>query len=119
MAIIKSKTLANGATGDYWKITSVNLKRSTLILSIKISLYQSKSKSMEKAPDLGLSKHIKVKISREESIGNLVELAYTKVMEDATIQISSKLFDPTATKQERESAPTVDKDTDLAGGVSG
>lgn len=118
MAIIKSKTLPNGSSGNYYKITSLSLDKEQLELTIKLSLFKDKTTSDSGLPSLKLHKTLKCSITKEQSVGDLLALGYIKLLQDANIQVSSRLFDPTATKQERESAPTVNKDSDIADGTS-
>jgi hypothetical protein len=118
MAIIKSKTLPNGSVGNYYKITSVSLDKEQLTLIINLSLFKDKATSDNELPPLKLHKTLKCSITKEQSTGDLLELGYVKLLQDSNIQISSRLFDPTASRQEQESAPTIAKDPDIADGIS-
>lgn len=79
MAIKKSKTLANGASGEYWKITSVIVDKISMSCTYQVSLYLSKGISIEKKPSLGLVKTYRFEMTPEELRGNLVSIGYAKI----------------------------------------
>lgn len=78
MAIQKSKTLVNGASGNYWKITLESYDKVSMECVAIISLFLDHDHSMSGA-GLGMDKVYKFSATREELQGNRTLLAYAKI----------------------------------------
>lgn len=92
MALQKSKTLPNGAVGDYWKITEVSCRKLSMLMSAKITLFKDESFRMKQ--DLGLSKTFLFKCTREQLAGDLTALAYALIKAKALEMIPGKVGQP-------------------------
>lgn len=82
MAFLKSKTLPNGVTGEYWRITNVVLSKtgSTVKVYCKLSLYVSAAtKDAHPVDSAGLT--INFDTTMQAAVGNLIELCYQKISE--------------------------------------
>lgn len=80
MAIQKTKTLPNGAQGNYWKITSIAIDRQASKIDAKIALFKDKATSDAGAPALGAIKHFSFPCVKSELSADVVELCYIKIM---------------------------------------
>lgn len=78
MAFQKTITLENGTSGNYLKITKLNLDKLNLKLTIQLSLYLNVSKK-DSVPIKEGFKHFKVDISKEQSCSNLLQFAYNEI----------------------------------------
>jgi hypothetical protein len=76
MAIQKSKTLPNGITGNYWRLTNISFDRDALSASARIALFKDKATSDSGAPHLGLVKHFSFTFTVPELISTTNVLAY-------------------------------------------
>jgi hypothetical protein len=76
MALQKEKTLSNGATGNYWRISTLQFNRATMKLDMVISLYKDSTPSL--AP-LSNGHLVSAVLSQQELTGNLVAMAYNKI----------------------------------------
>jgi hypothetical protein len=83
MAIQKSKTLPNGATGNYWKITRESFNKVDLSCAYEISLFTSKNISDNAGISLGYSKLFKATATKEQLDGDRTELGYNIIKEKA------------------------------------
>lgn len=92
MAIQKSKTLSNGAVGNYWKITQLSIDRMSKNLVCVISLFSDKAHADAKAPNLGLNKTYSFSITKSDLVGDLVELSYTKIKAKAASMVHKNIF---------------------------
>lgn len=78
MAILKTKTLTNGATGCYWKITSVQFDAAALTLSWTLMLFADAAHAKDHPSDpIGCAKYFSRAINREQKVADLLKLAYT------------------------------------------
>lgn len=109
MAISKSKTLLSGASGNYWKITVIDVDKTSLIITALISLFLDQTHSQAKAPDLGLTKKYAFPFVKADLSGDVVALSYTKILAQANTMIS---VDPSGNP-----ITPVAFDPDLAGGT--
>ena len=112
MAIQKSKTLSNGATGDYWRILSIMLDRQGLTATGRIGLFKDAATSAAGAPPLGAIKSFSFNFTMVEFLAapNAVAFAYNKIKTEAAREITHDLNgDPLETPRAY--------DPDLVGGV--
>lgn len=98
MAIRKSKTLPNGATGNYWKIVGEVYDKVNKTCVWHIALFASKEVSDNAGQHLGLIKTFQHKATSEELSGDRTALGYQKIKEKAMMMveydISGKPIDP-------------------------
>ncbi len=101
MAIQKSKTLASGATGDYWKITDESYDKLTGKCTWYITLFTDKSFADADAPSLCLHKPpFTYMASKMELQGNRTALGYTQIKLQAAAVVpniggsGTHVFDP-------------------------
>lgn len=112
MAIQKSKTLANGAQGNYWRLLSVTFNREALSVVGVIALFKDKATSDAGKPHLGFVKSFNFSFNMAEvaAITNPVSYIYTKILDKANTVVSMDILghavDPHAF------------DEDIAGGTS-
>lgn len=111
MAIEKSKTLPNGASGNYWRITQLDIDKVTLSMNCTISLFFDHAHSTSKAPNLGLNKQFKFSVLREDLNGDVTALAYTKIKDAA-----AAMYTPLPSSIDTDPQPR-QFDPDLVGGV--
>lgn len=108
MAIQKSKTLANGASGDYWKVIQVAADKVNLTLIAHIALFTSAD--FKFIDHLGLVKQFRFSCTKEQLNGDTTALAYTlitaKVESTRSVDINGSPLDP-----------PVAYDPDIAGGT--
>jgi len=76
MALQKEKVLANGAVGNYWRVSHVGFERASMKLALKLDLYKDGTPGL--AP-LGASHAFIFTISSQELTGNLIAMAYGKI----------------------------------------
>lgn len=79
MALQKEKQLANGTSGNYWKITSVTADKEKLKLHVIISLYVSKQVADSGAPNLKVSHSFQDYFTKQQLSGDLTALGYNLV----------------------------------------
>lgn len=109
MAIQKAKTLSNGASGNYWKVTSESYDKMTFKCTWTISLFTDKAHSDAELPSLGFSKIYTYISNKTELMGNRTALAYTQIQAQASAMVV-----PFGGKA---SDSKVIADSDLAGGT--
>lgn len=82
MAIQKSKTLPNGASGNYWRITSIYIDRQGLSCTGRIALFKDASTSASGAPPLGVSKVFSFPLVLSEffNADNVISFMYEKII---------------------------------------
>lgn len=87
MAITKSKTLPNGAVGDYWRIMDITIDRQALVIHANIALFKDQATSIAGAPPLGGFKHFRFTYTMSELTGitNVVSWVYTKILAAANV----------------------------------
>lgn len=102
MALIKSKTLKNGQTGGYWKITVCTPSYQTMQVSYTLELFTSKAYS--KVESLGGTKKLfSFTLTKAEMAGDLRAIGYTKILAKANHIV----------KAATDSTPAVYGDADL------
>lgn len=112
MAIQKSKTLANGSSGDYWRILDIHIDRQNLKLSGRIALFKDAATSAAGSPPLGAEKifHFPLVMADFLAAPNAVSFMYGLITADAeslvTMDMNGNVIDP-----------AIAKDPDLAGGI--
>lgn len=82
MALIKSKTLTNGITGNYWRITSITVDKKSAEISVfvAIELFTSEAhRETSPIPDTKLTTRFVCTL--EQATGNLLALCYQKIIE--------------------------------------
>lgn len=80
MALQKEKVLASGVTGNYWRVSGLRFTRPTMILEMEVSLYKDSTPGLT---PLGVTHQFSFVITQQEIMGNLIAMAYTKIMEYA------------------------------------
>jgi|ERR1700677_1000945 len=98
MAIQKSKTLINGTTGNYWKITSITVDKQKMVATCVISLFLSSAKS--NSVPMARGRAYKVAVTKEQLAGDITAVCYTSLKTQAAKLIRGQ--------------PT---DSDIAGGI--
>lgn len=90
MAIQKTKTLANGAVGNYWRIMQITFDRTTFTAHASLALFKDQSTSDAGAPPLGGLKHFSFAYTNSEinAASSLVGWTYTKIMAAANVMHS-------------------------------
>lgn len=87
MAIQKQKDLPSGISGNYWKISKVNLDTVNSRCGYSISLFKDKATSDAGASSLGFSKSFQFPLSDEELVGDLRAVGYAKIKEKAAMLV--------------------------------
>ena len=108
MALKKSKTLRNGTTGEYWKITQISLDRTSRNVTYQVSLYLNKAARDSGCSPLDFKKTFSFTLTSEQANGDLSEIGYTKIKERA----SSMIPDPFSRVRPQ---PQIKCDLDLDG----
>lgn len=83
MAIQKEKILANGSSGNYWKITREIYNRITKVCEWHITLFKDQDKAAL-GVSLGISHIFSAKLTHGESIGNRTTIGYEKIKDQAS-----------------------------------
>lgn len=101
MAIQKTKDLECGASGNYWKITNVHMDKQGLTVTWTISLFLDSTHAASRLPALPISKVYSLgSLTHDQTIGNLVALGYTTIVEQSAALIpnlggsGTHVFDP-------------------------
>lgn len=76
MALQKEKTLANGAVGNYWRISGMRFERATMKIDFIVDLYKDETAGLT---PLGCSHQFSFILLQQEIVGNLIALAYNKI----------------------------------------
>lgn len=106
MAIQKSKTLSNGAAGNYWKIEREVYDKVTLLCTWFISLYCDATHAADLTPSLGLTKVYTYTANLTELAGDRTALGYTQIKAQAAASVPNLVGGGTHTF-----------DPDLVGGI--
>jgi hypothetical protein len=90
MAIRKEKTLGNGAVGNYWRFTSVNINRQGLTIVARIALFKDAAASASGKPPLGDEKSFSFPFTMAEFAAspNAIAFAYGKVKAMAATELA-------------------------------
>jgi len=85
MAIQKEKTLSSGITGNYWRITSVNINRQSLRMMVVIALFKDAAASAAGKPPIGDYKNFSFNFTMAEfaAASNAIAFAYGKIIAQA------------------------------------
>lgn len=85
MAIQKEKTLASGITGNYWRITSINIDRQNLRIMAVIALFKDAAASASGLPPIGDYKTFNFNFTMAEfsASPNAIAFAYGKIIAHA------------------------------------
>lgn len=79
MALQKSKTLASGESGNYWRVSNMRFSRADMSLEIEVALYKDATLAASGSSPLPFSYKFRFTITQQEIVGNLVAMAYTKI----------------------------------------
>lgn len=77
MALQKEKILASGVTGNYWRVSGLRFQRAGMKLDMTVDLYKDSTPGL--AP-LGVSHQFSFVITQQEIVGNLIAMAYNKII---------------------------------------
>lgn len=112
MAIQKSKTLNNGASGDYWRITSINIDRQNLFITGTIALFKDAATSASGGTPLGCVKSFQFPFTIAEFLAapNAISFIYTKIRAHVETLINYDI-------NGNPIIPPRPYDDDLAGGI--
>lgn len=85
MAIEKEKTLPSGSTGNYWRLTSINIDRQNLRIMAVIALFKDAAASAAGKPPIGDYKNFNFNFTMAEfaAAPNAIAFAYGKIIEKA------------------------------------
>lgn len=86
MALQKEKTLPNGTSGNYWRISALQFNRTSMRLDMVVSLYKDSTAGL--AP-LGCNYTVSTIITQQELVGNLVTMAYNKIKAYANSDVAN------------------------------
>lgn len=110
MALQKTKNLANGTSGNYWRIYTASFNRETLAVECTLKLYLDKTHADAGATSLGEIKSFKFSVSPSDLTGDIRVLVYTKILTYANSMIVPP-FSPAGTAAQLA-------DADLAGATN-
>lgn len=93
MAIQKTKTMSNGAVGNYWRIMSINIDRQNLRIAGKIALFKDAAASAAGSPPLGEQKTFRFDFTMAEFAAspNAIAFVYNKIKAIAAVEITHDL----------------------------
>jgi len=113
MAIQKSKTLPNGVSGDYWRITTITIERQRLRLKGQIALFLDAQASDDGRPPVGAEKSFEFPLVLAEIAPptNLIAYMYGKIIAAASVVVTKDILG-----NDLEVPTTVDPD--LTGGLN-
>jgi hypothetical protein len=94
MALSKTKTLANGSSGNYWKITSAQVDKNKMQVTYTLSLYATQALADAGAPSLGLSYSFKATFTKAQMQTDLIQLGYTTIMAQVNATSHPSIFTP-------------------------
>lgn len=82
MALLKQKTLSNGVSGEYWRLTSVSVCKTGVAFRVfcKLELYVNEAHKLT-TPISGVSIMTSFEASSHDVAGNVVALCYEKIKE--------------------------------------
>lgn len=106
MAIQNSKTLKNGVTGNYWKITKLNIDMILLVTTIEISLYLDSTHANDGVSSAIFKKSYVTSVTLQQIMSGSIAGLYVNILARANSQIPDLIGDGHHTF-----------DTDLAGGT--
>lgn len=90
MAILKSKTLPNGAVGNYWRILDIHIGLQSKKVDGTIGLFKDRATSQAGDPPLGgvITFSFPLVVADLVSAENVITWVYTKIMEIAETEVS-------------------------------
>lgn len=91
MAIQKSKTLPNGVTGDYWRITQVSIVSTNMTFNVTISLFLSQAAFMAGAKPLTSNKIYRLTFTGPDLVGDIIATTYGKVKAQASATVTRSI----------------------------
>lgn len=109
MALIKTKTLNSGHTGEYWKITSGTPDYQKMTFTYIVKLFKNHTFS-KKDPMDGTTKVFTFHTTKEEFAGDLRAIGYLKIVAKANSIVKPAV--------PAESKPAIYGDADLKDAVS-
>lgn len=77
MALIKDKTLASGAVGNYWRITSASINQVTRRITCKLELF--KDDTFKNKPSLQYSINFSIDATAAVYATNIVQYCYDAI----------------------------------------
>ena len=91
MAIQKSKTLLNGVTGDYWRITTIAIDRQRLKIKGQIALFLDAAASNEGCIPIGAHKSFEFPLVLAEIAPptNVISYMYGKIIAAASVVVTT------------------------------
>lgn len=93
MAIQKSKTLPNGVTGDYWRITTIHIDRQNLRVAGQVALFLDQAASNTGKQPIGAHKTFRFPFVAAEIAPptNLIAYVYGKIIAQAEAVITKDI----------------------------
>lgn len=85
MSLKKEKILPSGVSGDYWKITRIDIDRMVLRITYVISLF--KDEAHKNHVPMGLEKTFQFNATKEQIDSNVVALGYEKIKEYSALEL--------------------------------
>lgn len=129
MALLKSKTMANGESGNYWKITSYNVNKQTMTITYCLGLFVSNGFTAT-SPIKGTNKILSFPVTKIELAGDLIALGYANILAkantvvkaavqaQAAVTADSSANPPVKAKAAVLASPAIYGDADLLGATS-
>lgn len=111
MALHKAKSLDNGSSGDYWRLTYATFNRETLQVTCQIALYTSQTIANSANKHLGLVKSFAFSVSSMDLSGDIRALVYGKIKTLASTVVSTDRFGNSITPHAYD--PDLDGATDI------
>lgn len=90
MALKKNIVLANGASGEYWKITNISIDKKKLSASFTISLFKDQEHADNDSPPIGPSYSANEIFSKELLAGDVTALGYELIKSKVSNYDASK-----------------------------
>lgn len=92
MALQKSKSLPNGSSGNYWRLTNATFDREGLKVTCHIALYASQAVANSANKHLGLVKYFEFSIVGMDLSGDIRVLVYGKIKDLASTVVSTDML---------------------------
>lgn len=106
MAIQKEKTLANGVTGNYWRLSQLHIDIDKLTVEFSICLYLDSTAGTNGTASL-MCKRYRFPVNPTQLATGTLSTAYQRILDQANVEIDDP-FNP---------GQTIVYDSDLAGGT--
>lgn len=91
MALLKSKTLKDGTTGEYWKIIGILVDRFAKAAKFEIALFQSQAAAQAGATPMQMRKTKAFMMTSEELAGDITAVGYEKIKSQAAVMLDKDL----------------------------